>query len=36
MSDVVALILLIALIHLILLIYWKGMAKARRGKMGKP
>lgn len=35
MSDVIALILLVAFIHLMLLLYWKGMAKARRGK-GKP
>jgi len=32
MSDVLALILVVAFIHGILFIYWKGMAKARKGK----
>ncbi|RLJ71183.1 hypothetical protein BCF55_1482 [Hydrogenivirga caldilitoris] len=35
MSDVVALVLVVAFIHGILLIYWKGMAKARKGKYRK-
>ncbi len=32
MSDVIALILFILAIHLVLLLYWKGMSKARKGK----
>ncbi len=35
MSDVVALVLFIALLHLVLLIYWKGMGSARKKKFEK-
>ena len=32
MSDAIALILFLVLIHLILLLYWKGMGSARKKK----
>jgi len=35
MSDVVALLLFIAALHLVLFVYWKGMGAARRKKFEK-